>query len=403
MDTWECMAGFSKKAEKMKIGFDVSQIGDNKAGCGYYALGLINALSEIDSENEYIMYPTFGDVYLDPDWATTIYEISKPNFKRGLGHCNLEEARLFWQKPSDDQEVQLGRPDIVHANNFFCPTSLRTARLVYTLHDLAFLELPELTTEENRIGCFYGVFNASIYADSIIANSEYTRRHFLNIFPHYPSERIAVVYPASRFSSSPHLAHPKNLSALRAGQFWLNVGTLEPRKNQIRLLHAYAQLRRKENTFPLVFAGGTGWLMKDFETTIVDLGIEEDIVLLGYIDNASLQWLYQNCFAFVYPSIFEGFGLPVVEAMAMGAPIIASNVTALPEIVGTAGILVDPLNENQLSEALLEMQSDRALRERLSALSTNRAAQFSFIRSAMHALEIYHKTLNRTPYSRNKH
>jgi hypothetical protein len=135
-------------------------------------------------------------------------KVDGSHVRRGLAHGTQDAARSFWSRPPANLETQLGYPDVVHANNFFCPTTLRKARLVYTLYDLSFLEHPEWTTEANRSGCFDGVLNASLYADRIIATSEYSRRHFLETFPHYPSERLAVVPPATRFARRGDLARP---------------------------------------------------------------------------------------------------------------------------------------------------------------------------------------------------
>src|SRR5262249_19420115 len=134
--------------------------------------------------------------------------------RRGLAHGTPDAARAFWSRPPDDLEAQLGHPDVIHANNFFCPTTLRSVKLVYTLYDLSFLEQPEWTTEANRAGCSDGVFKASLYADRIIAISAYSRRHFLQTFPHYPSENVVVVPPASRFVRRAGTGRPKGLPSL---------------------------------------------------------------------------------------------------------------------------------------------------------------------------------------------
>ena len=254
----------------MRIGFDISQTGTAKAGCGYFADGLMRGLAQIDHENEYILYPTFGDFYFDASMPV-FCPIRQENVRYGLRHHVLDKVQHFWRDPPADYEAQMGNPDIVHANNFFCPVKLRKARLVYTLYDLGFVENPGWTTEENRTGCFTGVFNASLYADFIVAISEYSRRYFLNIFPHYPAERITVVYPASRFSSPKNVSRPDSLDALQPEKYWLSVGTLEPRKNHKRLLRAYAKLKAHAGkTFPLMLAGGQGWLMEDIHEQIDD-------------------------------------------------------------------------------------------------------------------------------------
>lgn len=373
----------------MRIGFDVSQTGRLKAGCGYFADSLIRHLAEIDAENEYLLYPTFGDFYWDPDWPTGICKINRPNFKRWHGHKSLEEGRQFWSEPAEHLEAQMGNVQVLHSNNFFCPTTMRNARLIYTLYDLGFVEHPEWTTEENRIGCFTGVFNASLYADFIVAISEYSRQNFLQTFPHYPSDRIIVVYPASRFTGISNIERPEEVANLQPGRYWLSVCTLEPRKNQRCLVKAYARLKAEmSQTLPLILAGGQGWMMENFREFIDSLGLGEDVILLGYVNEATLKWLYQNCFAFLYPSFFEGFGLPVLEAMSLGAPVICSNTTSLPEIVDDAGLLVNP-EEDHILDAMLRLLKGEICRTDLKARALKRAKNFSWAVAAQRVQEIH--------------
>jgi hypothetical protein len=143
----------------LRIGFDISQTGELKAGCGYVADSLIRQLAEIDSVNEYILYPAFGDAFCDPVLGASTVQLERPHWRRGPLHKTTELARDFWNTPPDDFEEQLGRPDVIHSNNFYCPMPLAHARLVYTLYDLAFVDHPELTTERNRTHVFSGVFN----------------------------------------------------------------------------------------------------------------------------------------------------------------------------------------------------------------------------------------------------
>jgi len=131
----------------MTIGFDVSQTGRSKAGCGYFADGLIRQLAEVDRENRYVLYPAVGDMFWDADCAKSTFSSGRPNFRRTRAPASFESSQAFWRYPQADFEQQLGSPDIYHANNFFCP-ELKTARLVYTLYDLGYLEEPAWTTEE---------------------------------------------------------------------------------------------------------------------------------------------------------------------------------------------------------------------------------------------------------------
>jgi glycosyltransferase involved in cell wall biosynthesis len=384
----------------MKIGFDVSQTGAGKAGCGYYADGLIRALEGLKSGHGFLLYPAFGDLFWDPLCATAAYSTSNPLFERMKAPATFEESQRFWRQGPErtpegtsegtpDFEDRIGNPDLVHSNNFFCPRGLRRARLVYTLYDLSFLVDPSWTTEANRVGCFDGVFGAATNADWIVADSDYTRRHFLEVFAHYPAERTTVVYPGSRYAlDAPAPPRPERFGALAPEGFWLSVGSLEPRKNQRRLVEAYA---RSGSRLPLVVAGGKGWLMDDFAKGPNPAGV----MLPGYVSDRELEWLYRNCFALVYPSLFEGFGMPVLEAMALGAPVICSSTTSLPEVAGEAGILVDPLDTEAIAAAMARLGLGEIGREALRTAGLRQARQFSWEASARKLLEVYEECARR--------
>lgn len=392
----------------MKIGFDVSQTGAGKAGCGYFAEGLIRALEALESGHEVLLYPAFGDLFWDPLCATAAYSTSHPAFRRMTPPASFEESQRFWRRPgpegtpegTPDWEARIGNPDLVHSNNFFCPSGLRRARLVYTLYDLSFLVDPSWSTEANRVGCLDGVFRASTSADWIVADSSYTRRHFLEVFPHYPAERTAVIYPASRYSlDHPAPPRPPELAHLAPQGFWLSVGSLEPRKNHRRLVEAYARSGSgPAGALPLVLAGGKGWLMDGF-----DQAPPAGVVPVGYVSDSGLEWLYRNCFGFLYPSLFEGFGMPVLEALSLGAPVICSNTTSLPEVAGPEGtpegtpaaLLVDPLDTGAMAAAMNRLASGEIGREGLRIAGLRQARRFSWTASARKLLEVYEECAHR--------
>jgi len=380
----------------MKIGFDVSQTGSRKAGCGFVADSLITALTRLDPENAYILYPHFGGDFRDPDALRTTRRIDRANVSRiPVGRTSLEGKR-FWREMTPEKEVSLGSPDIIHANNFFCPIGLSHARLVYTLHDISFLRYPEFTTEQNRWICFNGVFKASLYADVVLAVSTYSRESFLDVFPHYPPERIEVIELGSRFAPDRPLTRPSppELSRRFGAGFWLSVGTLEPRKNLRRMLRAFAEYRQgTDDPLPLVLAGGRGWMEEDLETYIGALGLTNDVTPLGYVSDDELAWLYRNCHAFVYPSLYEGFGLPVLEAMTLGAAVITSNVSSLPEVAGDAALYVDPSNTSDITRAFKRLAGDGDLRERLKAMAVEQSRKFSWERSAARILAVYRRLM----------
>ena len=370
----------------MLVGFDVSQTGAGKAGCGYLAHALVYALAA--KNTRFVFYPQFGDLYWEPNPKAC----SRPGHTVGTGPRFrwFEQAKRFWRAPGADFEARLGNPDIVHSNNFFCPTGLAKARLVYTLYDLSFMENPQWTTEQNRVGCLDGVFGASLRADHIVSISHATLEHFLRVYPHYPRQRTSVMHLASRFGAHSPLRAPGRLKGVEPGSYWLCVGTIEPRKNQVRLFEALALLGGGR---PLVLAGGRGWLMEDMTRKVNRLGLASRIKLTGYVDDAELAWLYSNCLGFVYPSLFEGFGLPVLEAMSLGAPVITSTVSSLPEVAGDAALLADPLDVPGLAAAMERLEADPQLRGKLARAGLARAAAFSWEKAADVALAAYSSAL----------
>ena len=379
----------------MRIGFDISQTGSHKAGCGYFADSLICALAELDGENEYILYPHFGTAFWDPDAEKNTRKIAKPNIWRKRIGRDLQSAFTFWEDMGPDAEARLGNPHVIHANNYSCPTGFKKARIVYTLYDLSFFDTPDLTTEENRSKCFGGVFNAAVSADFIVSISQYSLTRFLETYPHYPRERTGVAHLGSRFYSADqrHMMG-ETVNGLGPEKFWLSVCTLEPRKNLRRLLRAFREyLNRAENPHPLVLAGGEGWMEGELETFVGELGLNGHVLLTGYVSDEKLCWLYKNCFAFVYPSLYEGFGLPVLEAMGFGAAVITSNTTSLPEVAGEAAHYVNPSEAQDITEAFLKLDLDNHYRQTLQKKAASRAAGFSWQKSAQKVLHFYKQVL----------
>jgi glycosyltransferase involved in cell wall biosynthesis len=376
----------------MHIGFDISQTGSQKAGCGYFADALIKAMLAVAPNNRYSLFPSFGDFFFDAQMPfLNPYEGKKVRY--GPRHFTRESARKFWDQT--ELETAIGQPDILHSNNFWTPIQISSSRLIYTLYDLGFCSNPDWTTETNRIGCFEGVFRSSATADWIIAISEHSRAHYLKIFPHFPSDRVRVVYPCSRFTDTTRQGSPPAaMMDSRTNDFWLSVGTIEPRKNQCLLAEAYAKyLEEGGRPMPLVFAGGKGWLMENFEGYLTELGIADRVKLLGYVTDDEMIWLYRNCYANLYPSIFEGFGLPVLEGMQFGAATISSNSTSMPEITGEAAVTISPHDSDAWTYNMLGLASNTKKRRWLSAAARDQARRFSWEHSATSVLSLYNEAM----------
>lgn len=374
--------------DHMHIGFDISQTGSGKAGCGYFSHAMITAMLDIAPQHRYSLFPSFGDFYFDAKMPLlNPYNGKEAHY--GPRHLTRETARQFWN--GIDVEETLHKPDIIHSNNFWCPTQLASSRLIYTFYDMGFAVEPGWTTEANRVGCFDGVFRSAVAADWILAISEASKSHYLSIFPSFPEERMRVIYPCSRFEDPNVLGkRPKALEEMGAGGFWLNVGTIEPRKNQHRLAEAYARyLALGGDPMPLVLAGGKGWLMDDFQRHLEKLGISGRVIMTGYVSDEELVWLYRNCYANLYPSLFEGFGLPVLEGMQFGAPTLTSRTSSIPEVAGDAALLLAPEDVEGWAQTMLRLASSRAERDHLSSASVAQAKMFDWKNSATALLQLY--------------
>lgn len=376
----------------MHIGFDISQTGSGKAGCGYFAHAMVQAMMDIAPQHSYSLYPSFGDFYFDP-LMPVLNPYSGKNVEYGPRHLTREKARSFWTV--GDPGKSLGEPDIIHSNNFWSPEKSFSSRLVYTFYDMGFLVDPSWTTEANRLGCFEGVFRSSVSADWVVAISEASRDHYLKVFPHFREDRIRVIYPCSRFADASIIGkRPKTLEGVPAEGFLLNVGTVEPRKNQRRLTEAYARyLALGGAPMPLVLAGGRGWLMEDFQKHLSALGIEAHVIMTGYVTDDELIWLYRNCYANLYPSLFEGFGLPVLEGMQFGAPTITTTSSSVPEVAGNAAILLDPTDVEGWAQAMLRLTANRNERDALGAAAIEQASRFAWRSSASALLQLYDEAL----------
>jgi glycosyltransferase involved in cell wall biosynthesis len=372
----------------MRIGYDVSQTAEEKAGCGFFADQIIRSLLKMDKINEYILYPTFYS-YRNPSFAQATKIEAKnchPHFKGMSFHAMVH----MWEIKMEDRTEWLGSPDIVHSNNFSCIKDHK-AKIVFTIYDVAPMVYPEFTTEENRVICFDGLFSASLYADHCIAISEYTKKSFLHYFPHYPEKRITVVHLGTRESLISNMNADLKVKVLKkfdiAGEFWLGVGTIEPRKNYRLLIEAYSELIDQKR--PLVIAGGKGWLESDLGQRIKQSGIKERVKFLGYVTDEELSVLYSSCFAFIYPSFYEGFGLPVLEAMSCGAAVITSNTSSLPEVGAEAVLYIDPWSKESLVEKMKLLMDHPLLIQELRKKSKERSKMFSWNKAAERVLQVH--------------
>lgn len=361
----------------MRIGFDISQTCESKSGTGFFADQMIRALAQVDRVNEYTLFPWFY-VYR-PQTLEKATHIVQSNFEQKV-------LRKF-----SDEESSMKRLDIVHSNNFRFPGKI-SAKKVVTLYDVCFMDYPEYTTEANRLFCYKGTLDAMLFADKIIAISEYTKQRLLHFFPFTEENKIEVVYCGNRNTLLKETDNLKLIGkyGLDKESYFLSVGTIEPRKNYTTLLKAYKSYKQITSNYKkLCIAGGYGWMEENFKQKIAALGLTDDVIVTGYVTDEELSNLYRYCFAFVYPTWYEGFGLPVLEAMNFGKPVIASNVTSIPEITQSAAMLVQPDNDSQIADYMNLLVNDRQKYIEKAEEGQKQCVKFSWEASAKKMLDIY--------------
>ena len=405
----------------LRVGFDITALYVAQAGVLRYTLSLLEALLEIDHENAYLMVdytPLHGQTAPPPEIAT----LEKPNAHivhcRGLGHRRLArwnavqqpalrsladrvDRTLFWPWAAAARAVMrrkliqvLDGADVFHSSDVLLweqPGALN----VVTIHDLTTLLFPEHHTANTcEMQALVRRF-AQEKADTVIAVSEATKRDILANLE-IPNERVRVVHngvgsafhPIENRESLTRVLTPLGLSP---GGYILHVGTIEPRKNLVRLVDAYYQARQAipPPAPKLALAGSKGWQFREVFKRVEELMLWEEVVFLGMVPTDILPALYSGAALFAYPSLYEGFGLPPLEAMACGTPVVASNTSSLPEIVGDAGVLIDPTDAGALADALTSLLNDAERRADLSTRGLARAKLFSWRRTAAEMLKIY--------------
>jgi glycosyltransferase involved in cell wall biosynthesis len=363
----------------MRIGIDARLVYYSRAGIGQYILNLAEWLAQIDGTNEYVLLQSRKD-------HTIIIE--QANFRRVSlwtpAHHRFEQHALL-------AEIAPLGLDLLHSPDFI-PPFRANFRTVITVHDLAFLLYPQFLTRESAR--YYGQIDQAVRrANHIIADSENTRRDLLRMLG-TPPNKVSVVYLAANPIYRPvTLAQARQWVAEKfglTGDFILFVGTIEPRKNLPTLLRAYRQLLDAyKMDVGLVLVGEEGWLYDEIPALVKEWRLTERVRFLRSIPNEDLLHLYNAAGVLAHPALYEGFGLTPLEAMACGTPVIVSNTSSLPEVVGDAGLLVEPRNVDAWAAALWRVFADDALRDELSQKALARSHYFSWERTARQTLRIY--------------
>ena len=369
----------------MRIGLDGIPLASRKTGIGHYTLELAHAIAKLSSDDEFEL--------LSPVPFISPLEQPPTNLRQ------VEAARRrFWFVFGLPLYIRRNRLALFHGTNYEvpwwngCPTIL-------TIHDLSLLLHPE--THESHLvrRARHRLPLMARWSTRIITATEFMKREVSEHLKIDPS-KIAVTPYAHRHHFRPLERSETERTRARLGiedVFILFVGTIEPRKNLITLLRAFAEVLKTTDLRPqLVIVGQEGWLMGETLNYVQTEGLSERIKFTGYVSDRDLRALYSSCAVCVYPSLYEGFGLPPLEAMACGAPVIASDVPSLAETVGNAAVLVPPKDVQKLAQNLVEMIREEGKRESFSRAGLKWASQFTWERTAQLTLDVYSKTIHRS-------
>lgn len=373
----------------MRVGIDYTAAATQRAGIGRITRELVRALAEIDHQNEYLLIHARG---------TKIGESFPHNFSTLTLPLSERIATVLWQRVGLPLPIELftGGLDLFHSPDFVLPPLRHSISLV-TIHDLTFLIHPKCADPRLVRYLTSRVPKAVERANMVLADSQCTKGDLIRLLG-VPIEKIEVVYGGVSSEFTP-VTDEVVLARVREKYgidrpFILSLGRLEPRKNLDRLIEAYWLLRQETNPpHRLLLAGEKGWLCEGLFVQVEKLKLGGDVIFLGFVPDEDLPALFSLADVFAYPSLYEGFGLPPLEAMACGAPVVASNTSCLPEVLGEAARFVNPHDVNTIAEALHRVIIDDELRRNMSRQSLARAAQFSWSASAQKLLSVYEKTV----------
>jgi glycosyltransferase involved in cell wall biosynthesis len=370
----------------VNIGIDVTPLPPRPVGAGNYMIQLVRALATLPTTHHFVIFSQNSGKELIGDLPSQNIEwLIVPDLNPGL--------RLIWEQLMLPGLVKRSGVDLLHSLHYTRPRNLSCSSVV-TFHDMTFFLYPQLHTRLKRLFFPWAIRMSSRRADALIAVSESTRRDAIRLLDISPERIFAVpsgVNQEFRPIDDPNLLRSCRDKYHLPDEFILFVGLIEPRKNLPLLLHSYARLVGNGNYPALVLVGRLGWRYQEIFQLVDRLNLKDKVFLTDYVPAEDLPIIYNLARAFVYPSFYEGFGFPPLEAMACGIPVITTAVSAMLDYVGDAGILVPPNDEIALTSALQELLSDTSLRLRLSQVGRQHAAGFSWERTARETINVYEK------------
>jgi len=387
----------------MRIGIDITSAVRQGAGIGRFTRELIRAYLALDLPHEHVLFAATGGLPRSTTEPRLTYITQSAQARHlKVRICNsrvLSDDWLhrLWHRARLPVPIEalIGRVDLFHEPDFVLPPTLLRTPTVLTVHDLTFIRdaesaLPKLRRYLNRV-----VPRSVARATLVLADSLATQGDLVELFGTSP-DKITTMYGGvdGRFAPVRDQVH---LTAIRAKYnigpepFILGLGTLQPRKNYRRLVQAFSELGPSTSGLRLVIAGGKGWLYDSIFSEVQRLGLKGRVLFPGFVDDDDLPALYSAAELLAYPSLYEGFGLPVLEAMACGTPVVTSNTSSLVEVGGDAALLVEPADVDAIADAIRRILTDADLRQALVARGLEQARRFTWEKAALQLKGVYER------------
>ena len=352
----------------MRVAIDVQTTLGQKTGFGFYVKNLIRNLRIVDPKNKYILLSPLSEK-----------DLSTPQ-------------RFNWDQFKFPKLAKAQDAEILHQPCFSAPIFHSNMKVVVTIHDLIAIKFPrDITFFSSQ---FFGKWMPFSYhfADKIIAISEHTKKDIIK-FLNIPEKKIRVIHLAAGSEFNENIATNK-VERIRkkyntGNKYLLHTGTLNPRKNLEFLILVFAEIIKTHPDYNLVIAGKKGWYFEGLFKLVGDLNLKNKVKFVGYVPDEDSPALYKGAALFLFPSLYEGFGLPPLEAMACGCPVISSNTSSMPEVIGEEGILVSPKDKAAWVRIIKELLSNPNLRRKYIKYSLRQAKKFSWKKCAEETLKVY--------------
>lgn len=376
----------------MRIGIDYTPAYEQGGGIGRLTRDLLTALSRLDNETAYKLFVSGATSEKMPPALAT-------NFQWKPTSLSPKWLARIWHRTRLPLPVEVftGQIDLFHATDFTLPPTLPKTKTIVTVHDLSFVRVPNTASPSLKAYLDTVVPRSVRNATHVIADSQATKDDLIDLYG-IDRNKITVLLSGidSRFlfvDSVDSYMTMRNKYKLSNRPYIFTIGTIQPRKNYSRLIQALKILRDTGYDLQLVIAGGKGWLEDEMYKTLAETKLEDYVKLIGFADDEDVAELYSGAECVAFPSLYEGFGFPVLESMACGTAVVTSNVSSLPEVAGNAALMVDPYNVEAIADAIQRIIDDNSLKQTLIERGFEQAKKFTWENSARNLQTIYQTVL----------